>query len=142
MDKEISIPTDSEGFYSLQCPHCKTRFKGYAGDHDSIDYIELYCPSCGLSSNKSSFTPKDVIDHAITIARNYIQQEFYNTLKKSTKGKNGLSFKGKKPRLETPKLLTEDEILEQIELHCCEKIIKVNIDQIASNVYCPYCGVN
>jgi predicted RNA-binding Zn-ribbon protein involved in translation (DUF1610 family) len=139
---KISIPTDSEGFYSLQCPHCKERFKAFSGDYDSTNFIELYCPSCGLASNKSSFTPKNVVDHALTITKNYVQQEVFNTLKKASKGSKGFEFKGKKPREETPRLLTEDERLEQVELHCCDKTIKVNIDQKVSNVYCPYCGVN
>ncbi|MFD1735409.1 hypothetical protein ACFSCX_02420 [Bacillus salitolerans] len=144
MDFKIDIPTDSDGFYSLRCPHCKGRFKASAGDIDADNTLELFCPSCGLVGKSSSFIPSEVIEHAETLALNYMQQEIYKSLKKTSrkmKG-SGMSLDVKRPREETPKLLTEDEKLEQIELHCCDKIIKVNMDQIVSNVYCPFCGVN
>ncbi|WP_282141254.1 hypothetical protein [Cytobacillus oceanisediminis] len=141
MDFEISIPTDSEGFFSLQCPHCKERFKITAEDFEDDDTIELFCPSCGLIAECSDFYPEEVIEHAETMARNYMEQEIYKVFKNGTKG-SGLTFEGKKPREEKPKLLIEDEGLEEIELHCCDKTIKVNMDQKVANVYCPFCGVN
>ncbi|WP_257208781.1 hypothetical protein [Bacillus sp. AFS031507] len=143
-DSSISIPTDSEGFYSLQCPHCKERFKTTSEDYDAEDTLELFCPSCGLAGASSSFIPKDVIEHAQIIALNYVQQEIFKSFKKTShkmKG-SGMTFHLKKPKEESPKLLTEDEDLEKVELYCCDKTIKVNIDQKVSNVYCPFCGVN
>lgn len=139
MDFKIDIPLDSEGFYSLECPYCYERFKANAGDYEAEDTLELYCPSCGLVEERSSFIPKDVIEHAETLAANFMRQETFNSLKK--KGPE-ISFNMKRPKAEEPKLLTEDESLEQIELHCCDKTIKVNIDHMVSNVYCPFCGVN
>ncbi|MEW5567672.1 hypothetical protein [Rossellomorea marisflavi] len=144
MDFKIDIPTDSEGFYSLECPYCNERFKANASDYESEDTLELFCPSCGLVGERSNFIPNEVIEHAETLAANFMKQEIYNSFKKTsrkTKG-FGISFDMKKPKAEEPKLLKEDEDLEQIELQCCDKIIKVNIDQMVSNVYCPFCGVN
>ncbi|MEK4086043.1 hypothetical protein [Psychrobacillus sp. FSL K6-1415] len=144
MEFKIDIPTDSEGYYSLQCSHCKERFKASAGDIDAEDTLELFCPSCGLVGDSSSFLPKDVIGHAETLAMNFLEQEIYKSFKKTSrkvKG-SGITFNVKKPKEESPKLLTENEDLEQIELHCCDKTIKVNLDQKVSNVYCPFCGVN
>jgi uncharacterized Zn-finger protein len=134
VDIEIKIPNDSEGFYSLECPYCNERFKANSSDFDAEDTLELFCPSCGLVEERSSFIPKDVIEHAETLALNFMEQEFYNSFKKT--------FDIKRPKEEVPKLLTENEDLEQIELHCCDKIIKVDIDHMVSNVYCPFCGVN
>ena len=144
MEFKIQIPTDSEGFYSLQCSRCKERFKAYAGNIDEEDTLELFCPSCGLVDDSSKFLPKDVIEHAQTLVLNHMHREIFNTFKKTSrkvKG-SGMSLEVKKPKEDAPKLLTEDEKLVQIELHCCDKIIKVNMDQKVSNVYCPYCGVN
>lgn len=144
MDFKISIPTDSMGFYTLECPHCKGRFKAQAGDIEAEDTLELFCPSCGLVGESSRYLPSDLIEHAQTIALNYMQQEMFNSLKKTSRKMKGspISFRVEKPKEEAPKLLTEDEDLEQVELHCCNKTIKINMDQKFSNVYCPYCGVN
>ncbi|PGO77486.1 hypothetical protein CN980_11765 [Bacillus cereus] len=144
MNIEIKIPTDSEGFYSLECPYCHEKFKAQAGDIDSEEVLELYCPICGLTADNSSFTPSEVLEHAMTLAMNYAQNEIFNAFKKSSKNLkgSGISMSLNKPKEEVPKLLTEDENLEQVELNCCNKIIKLNVAQKATNVYCLFCGVN
>ncbi|WP_077358970.1 hypothetical protein [Virgibacillus halodenitrificans] len=144
MNEEISIPSDSEGFYSLECPYCGERFKALGGDIDAEDTLEIYCPSCGLADDSNSFIPQDVIEHAQTIAMNYMKQEMNKTFgkaKRSMKG-SGISFDFKKMKEEKPKELTEDETMEQVKLHCCDKTIKVHGDQTTDTIYCPYCGVN
>ncbi|MEY8757932.1 hypothetical protein AB9M93_26175 [Peribacillus frigoritolerans] len=144
MEFKIDIPTDSEGFYSLNCPHCSERFKAQGGDMDSEEVYELFCPSCGLIADKSKFLPPEIIDHAETLAANYAEQEIYKSLKKTglkLKG-SGIKMKLNKPKEKAPQILTEDENLEQVNLICCNKIIKVNIDHKLSNVFCPFCGVN
>lgn len=147
MNFNIEIPTDSEGFCSLECPHCNDRFKVSSTDIDAEDTFELSCPSCGLNGKKSDFISKDVIEYAETLALNYATQEIFNTFKKTNNNNNkrdgfSISFNMKKPIQQQPKLLKEDEKLEKIELYCCDKVIKINIDHIVSNVYCPFCGVN
>lgn len=144
MNFNIEIPTDSEGFYSLECPHCRERYKVSSIDIDAEDTIELFCPSCGLSGEKSDFISKDIIEHAETLALNYATQEIFNAFKKTNNKRRGfgISFDMKKPMQQQPKLLKEDEKLEKIELYCCDKVIKINIDHKVSNVYCPFCGVN
>lgn len=144
MQMKINIPTDSEGYYSLECPHCKERFKALAGDINAEDILELFCPSCGLVGNSSSFFPKDVIEHAESLVLNFMQQEIFKSFKQTSrkvKG-SGVTIKTKKPKEEAPKLLTEDEDLEIVDLFCCDKTIKVNLNHKVSNVYCPFCGVN
>ncbi len=144
MEQQITIPTDSEGYYSLECPYCKGKFKALGGDIDAEDTIELFCPSCGLVDDSNKFIPDDVIEHAQTLAMNYMKQQLNNTLKNASrkmKG-SGLSLEFKKLKDEQPKLLTEDEKLEQVELHCCNKTIKVQADQSIGAIYCPFCGVN
>ncbi|MEH7218093.1 hypothetical protein [Bacillus toyonensis] len=144
MKLDISIPTDSQGFYSLECPYCHERFKAQAGDIDSEEILELYCPSCGLVADNSEFISSEVVKHAMTLAMNYVQNEIFNSLSKTSKKikGSGLSMSVNKPKEEVPQLLTEDENLEQVELNCCDKIIKVYEDQKVTNIYCPFCGVN
>ncbi|WP_033666512.1 hypothetical protein [Bacillus cereus] len=144
MNFDISIPTDTQGFYSLECPYCHERFKAQAGDIDSEEILELYCPNCGLVAGNSEFIPSEVVNHAMTLAMNYAKNEMFNSLNKTSKKlkKTGISMSVKKPKEEVPQLLTEDENLEQVELNCCDKIIKVYVDQKVTNIYCPFCGVN
>ncbi|WP_010530038.1 hypothetical protein [Lentibacillus jeotgali] len=144
MEEKISIPTDSEGYYSLECPYCKERFKALGGDIDGEDTLELFCPSCGLVEDSNSFVPQEVIEHAEALAMNYMKQQLNKTFKKTSRSMkgSGISFDFKKLKEEQPKQLTEDEKLEQIELHCCDKTIKVHADQTRETIYCPFCGVN
>ncbi|WP_233880303.1 hypothetical protein [Virgibacillus halodenitrificans] len=144
MEQKITIPTDSEGYYSLECPYCKEKFKALGGDIDAEDTLELFCPSCGLVDDSDRFIPDDVIEHAQTLAMNYVKQQLTKTFKKASrkmKG-SGLTLEFKKLKEEQPNLLTEDEKLEKVEFHCCNKIIKVQADQSIGNIYCPFCGVN
>lgn len=144
MEEKISIPTDSEGYYSLECPYCKERFKAFAGDVDEEDTLELFCPSCGLVGDNNSFVSEEVIKYAQTLAMNYMKQELNRTFKKTNRSmkKSGISFDFKKMKEEQPNELMEDESLEQVEVHCCDKIIKVHADQTRETIYCPFCGVN
>lgn len=144
MELKITIPTDSEGYYSLECPYCKEKFKALGGDIDAEDTMELFCPSCGLVDDSNKFIPDDVIEHAQTLAMNYMKQQLNNTFKKASrkmKG-SGLTLEFKKLKEEQPNLLKEDEKLEKVELHCCNKTIKVQVDQSIGTIYCPFCGVN
>ncbi|GIN59947.1 hypothetical protein J8TS2_42660 [Lederbergia ruris] len=144
MEQKITIPTDSEGFYSLECPYCKEIFKALGGDIDSEDTLELFCPSCGLVDDSNKFISDNIIEHAQTLAMNYMKQQLNKTFKKASrkmKG-SGLTLDFKNLKEEPPNLLTEDEKLEQVQLHCCNKTIKVHADQTIDNIYCPFCGVN
>nr|WP_219914595.1 hypothetical protein [Thalassobacillus sp. CUG 92003] len=114
------------------------------GDIDAEDTLELFCPSCGLTDDSSNFIPEAVIEHAQTLAMNYMKQEINKTFKKSKRSMkgSGLTFDCKKMKEEQPKELIEDENLEQVKLHCCNKTIKIHGDQTRDTIYCPYCGVN
>ena len=144
MDFQINIPTDNDGFYSLECPYCQDKFKLLPADRDNVDVLELFCPYCGLVKEKSSFIPQEIIDHFQTVAANQVRKEMYQAFKKpkSKKKKSALTFEMKKPKEEPPALLTEDEELEQVKMICCNKVIKAKMIQNVSNLYCPYCGVN
>nr|WP_202411507.1 hypothetical protein [Halobacillus halophilus] len=114
------------------------------GDIDAEDTLDLFCPTCGLVDDSVNFTPKDVIEHTEALAMNYMNRELNKMFKKTSRNMkgSGISFKYKKLKEEKPKLLTEDENMEQVELHCCDKTIKIHADQSRETIYCPYCGVN
>jgi|SRR5690625_284079 len=144
MNEKISVPTDSEGYYSLECPYCKDRFKAFGGDVDEEDTLELFCPYCGLVKESNSFLPEEVIKYAQALAMNYVKQQINKTFKKTSRqvrGK-GIRFDFKKLKEEQPEQLIEDDKLELIELHCCDKSIKVYEEQTLDTIFCPYCGVN
>lgn len=144
MEEKISIPTDSEGYYSLECPYCKEVFKASGNDVDGEETWELFCPFCGLVEDSNSFIPDEVIEHAKTLALNYMKQQLNKTFKKTSRSMKGSSviFDYKKLNEENPMKLTEDERLEQVELLCCNRTIKVHADQTRETIYCPFCGVN
>lgn len=144
MEERISIPTDTEGYYSLECPFCKETFKALGGDIDAEETLELFCPSCGLTEHSNKFIPEEVITYAMTVAENYLKQQINKTFKKSSRKAKGNNFslEFKKLKEEQPIILKENENQESIELHCCNKIIKIHPDQSIDNIYCPYCGVD
>ncbi len=143
----IQKPSDNDGFSKLECPHCGDEFKLYTDDLYDDSVIELFCPSCGLPSEVSEFLPQDVVEHAMTVAENemkHMVNEFIKGLEKSFKGNKFMKVKaGKKLKMDEPRLLAENDDLEDYSFECCAKKGKVTTLAKASvSPYCPYCGVN
>lgn len=145
MEIPFSIPTDSEGYYSLECPVCKDTFKLSANDYDMEETLELFCPYCGLVHDKNSFLPQKVIDHAMDLAHNHLNDLINGSFKKSKRSVRNSSVKMTFNPLkkEEPRTIREnDNELEELHLICCDKHIKVNSTFDFDTIYCPYCGVN
>ena len=142
---KINIPTDDDGFLTLQCLFCKDQFKLTAHDFEREDIIDLFCPYCGLKDESSSFITDDVIEQARILAINYTQSQINKSLKdleKSSRGNKHISFKVDQPlKMEEDKVLFEREELELITLKCCELEIKAQTISKEIGVYCPCCGV-
>lgn len=144
MEIEIKIPTDEDGYFSLECPYCNGKFKVSADDIDLEEAYELFCPYCGLIDEINNFLSNDVIEHAQTIALNYMIQQINKEMKdisRKFKG-SGYTFQYKKLKEELPKQLSEEENLEPVNLACCNKTIKIQVGLTKGNIYCPFCGVN
>ena len=41
---QIDIPSDDDGFVTLQCSFCNSRFKLTTADFQSDDVIYIFCP--------------------------------------------------------------------------------------------------
>lgn len=93
----IKIPCDEDGFVLLQCPQCGEFFKLRPNDYESDDVLEVCCPACGIVSD--SYLTEDVVDLAMTIAKNKAFEAIHKEMKKlerQTKGK-AVSFKAGRP---------------------------------------------
>lgn len=145
MEFKFEIPTDSDGYYSLECPFCDDTFKLPANDWDKDEVYELFCPYCGLVDDKNTFVPQQIIEHSKDIAANYLKEMVNKSFKKTKRNLRGsnLKFEYKPLKKETPGYLLEnDDELHEINLVCCNKSIKVNLNFDYDIIYCPYCGVN
>ena len=141
----ISIPTDSEGFITLQCPFCNDKFKLKASDFEREDIFELFCPYCGLKDEASSYIKDEVKEQAQVLAVNYAKShihKLFQNFEKTSRGNKSVSFKaGKIPKMEDEKVLFESEGFERIDLKCCDISVKTNFLNQEFGVYCPCCGV-
>ncbi|MEG4911629.1 hypothetical protein [Microcoleus sp. B7-D4] len=142
---QIKVPSDNDGFITLQCPFCDDRFKLTVEDFQREDIIEIFCPYCGLRDQHNQFLRDEVIEQAQIIASNYAKSllnQWVKDLEKSTKRNKFVNFKaGKLPKLEAEKILFEQEELEITTLVCCQVTVKTRPLNKVIGVYCPCCGV-
>jgi uncharacterized Zn-finger protein len=142
---QITVPSDNDGFITLQCPFCDDRFKLTVEDFQREDILEIFCPYCGLRHQHSHFLRDEVIEQAKIIASNYAKSllnQWVKDLEKSTKRNKLVKFKaGKLPKLEAEKILFEQEELEITTLVCCQVTVKTRPLNKVIGVYCPCCGV-
>jgi len=148
MDDEVSldfsIPSDNEGYVTLECPYCKNRFKLEVTEIEKDDVNNLYCPYCGLLNEVNKFLPEEVIEQATIIASNYFKQllnGYLDNVKNTFKNSNIISVKTQNFNLEHEKELFEiSDNFENIDFYCCNRKAKVNVIE-KLGTYCPYCGV-
>ncbi|XWK91712.1 MAG: hypothetical protein U7127_30825 (plasmid) [Phormidium sp.] len=142
---QITIPSDNDGFVTLQCPFCEDRFKLTVTDFEREDIIEIFCPYCGLRHQHSHFLRDEVIEQAHTVANNYAKSminEWVKKLERNFKGSKNVKFKADKPlKMEVQKILFEQEELETVNLNCCQITAKTRFLNKVIGIYCPCCGV-
>lgn len=139
---EISIPTDNENFILLKCQLCGELFKIDSSILNDDRFFEIYCPSCGLTSE--NYITDDVLDLAIKISEDYANNLIYSKLKKLEKNIKGNLFKIKTPhKLDETKLpiMLTVENLENKTYECCKIQAKIKPILKMCSSYCPYCGV-
>lgn len=76
----ISIPTDDDGYVLLQCEHCGTYFKATPSDLKDDGVLHIFCPGCGLIS--VNYITEDVLELAVKMVTNAVNDMIYNELKK------------------------------------------------------------
>lgn len=142
---QITIPSDNDGFITLQCPFCDDRFKLTVEEFQREDIIEIFCPYCGLRHQHSEFLRDEVIEQAQIIAGNYAKSllnQWMKDLERSTARNKFVKIKaGKLPKIEAEKILFEQEELEITTLVCCQVTVKTRPLNKVIGVYCPCCGV-
>ena len=128
----ISVPTDNDGFITLQCPFCGDKFKLRAEEIEADELTHIFCPYCGLQDESSHFWTDEVMEQAKIAAVKSIINDGGKFLKGS-----------RKPlKMEDDKILFETEDLEVAEVTCCQSMIKVRPLAKSVGIYCPFCGFN
>lgn len=140
---EITIPADNDGYILLQCGRCGEFFKIPAEDCENDEILNIYCPGCGLISER--YITEDVLELAQAIAENYAMDTIYDIFKdmeKETKN-SFLQFKaGNKPRHKDENPIRSGiEALNITEFGCCRKLAKIKPMLKITGCYCPFCGV-
>ena len=142
MFKNITIPTDEDGFVLLQCHICGEYFKLLASEINDDSTINIWCPYCGL--NGKQYAPKEVLENAIKIAENEFNEIVHNAFKKMEKEtKNSpLKFKSTgKPNLkDIPPIKVKIDKLELQNYKCCNSMAKIQPISKMCGRYCPICG--
>ncbi|MDD3221013.1 MAG: TFIIB-type zinc ribbon-containing protein [Lachnospiraceae bacterium] len=140
----ISIPTDDEGYILLKCEHCGTFFKATPSDIEDDGMLNLFCPSCGLTSE--NYVTEDVIDLAMKMVKNKVNDMVYDAFKdleRHSKRNSMIKFKaGKRPRHEAEEPIRSGiEALEITAFDCCNRTAKIKPLLRMTGAYCPFCGV-
>ncbi|MEA5553277.1 hypothetical protein VB713_20260 [Anabaena cylindrica UHCC 0172] len=142
---KVTIPSDNDGFITLQCPFCNDRFKLTITDFEREDIIEIFCPYCGLRHEHSHFLRDEVIEQAHIIAENYAKSlinTWTKNLERNFQHNKHIKFKAGKPfKMEDEKFLFEQEELETNVLQCCQLAVKTRRLSKVIGIYCPCCGV-
>lgn len=148
----FTIQGDSEGYVTFECPFCDSEFKLQAGEfqNDEVDVMELFCPYCGLTTEKSKFFTDEVMEKAKAIATNFyiekLNKSFGKMEKSINSGRKGpvsITMQFKPLKKVNVKELKEKETNEEIfECSVCNNHVKVLYCAGASKVFCPYCGVD
>lgn len=139
----IEIPTDDDGYVLLQCSHCGTFFKATPSDVKADSVLEVFCPSCGLTSD--NYITDDVLELAIAMVQNNAMDLMYNEFKKmeSQFTKGPVTFKaGRKPEHEPENSIRSGiEALVTATFPCCNRTAKIKPMLKMTGCYCPFCGV-
>lgn len=142
---QISIPTDLDGFLSLECPFCEGRFKLSASEVQEDDVVLIHCPICGLSDEPNSFLTSEVVEAANIMLQNLAYDVVNDAMKgweRRSRGNKSMTFKAGRPiRHEPEAVLIEDDSLKLHVFECCDRSAKVSVMDAALILKCPYCGV-
>lgn len=132
---EISFPTDSDGFFSRECPSCDRQFKVIVGQ--GSDEPVSYCPHCGHQGRDCWHTLAQM-DYAKAVAISTFVAPEIEKLKRSLSGGNFIkvSLKGEIPKPPPPPLEV-DEPYDVVRFRCCNETVKLHC---AETNFCVICG--
>lgn len=134
---ELSFPTDSDGFFSRECPSCNRYFKIIEGE--GSDEPISACPHCGHRGQDCWHTPEQ-LEYAQAVALSTVVAPEIDRLKRSLSGSGGGLFKmtvdNNIPRPPPPPLEV-DEPYDIVRFRCCNETVKLH--RLETN-FCIICG--
>lgn len=137
---KITLQSDENGFVTLQCDRCKSRFKVDCAFLNDELQGEICCPICGISNELNTYYPEEVIEGAEKIAI----MEAEEMIKNAFKSLNSKYLKVKispTNRVDTDLVFkNKDYDMQELVVHCCEKKMALSPVDMAAGFYCPYCG--
>ncbi len=146
----FTIQGDSEGYITFECPFCGSEFKLQAGEYqnEDIPIKELFCPYCGLTSEKDNFLSEEVRQKIYDLMENYAIEQLNKAFKSMERavnrnGKGIIKMKSKPLKKVNVKEIREKDTAETV--FCCQHCgqhNKVLYCAGASKIFCPYCGVD
>lgn len=142
----MSLPLDIDGFLRRECPYCKREFKvfpsGEENETKEKDVLELICPYCGQSADKSSWWTTEQLRYAKEVAFKKVLEPELKKLGRTLEGvsKDSLvKVKMEKLPSKTPKIPEEADDMKIFELRCCNERIKIE-ENWKDDVHCIICG--
>ncbi len=138
----LSLPTDSDGFITQECPKCRRKFKVryIKPEKGEVPKLLSYCPYCGFNGNNCFWT-REQTEYIQKIAMSKIVgpmlDKFGRRLEDTSNGfiKIDTSTKYQKYAI-VPR---EREGLKKFNFKCCNETIKI-LENWDSNLYCIICG--
>lgn len=142
MKKQISVslPTDSDGFLSQECPVCKRRFKVKFGE--GSEKPVAYCPHCGHGGERCWWTTQQAQYFAGTAGREVVGPMLDDMARKINRtSRPGSSVKlsvtvKHSPRPRIPR--EPEEPWSIVEFACCGE--RVKLESACQDVHCIICG--
>ncbi len=139
----IDIPVDDEGYSLLTCEHCGTFFKAHPSDVQDDAVLQIFCPSCGLTSD--NYFTDDVIELAMNMTQNHLNDMIHNMFKDLEKNSRNSIVKFKAgckpiPQSEEP-IRSGIEAMQIVTFPCCQRTAKIKPLLRMTGCYCLFCGV-
>lgn len=134
---ELSFPTDSDGFFSRECPSCNRYFKVIIGE--GSDEPISACPHCGHRGHDCWHTPEQ-IEYAKAVAMSTVVAPEIDKLNRQLTGAASrfLKVSVKNPISRPPPPPMEfDEAYDIVRFRCCNETVKLH--RLETN-FCIICG--
>lgn len=134
---EVSFPTDSDGFFSRECPSCNRYFKVIVGE--GSDEPISACPHCGHRGHDCWLTPEQLEYAKAVTLKTVVAPEIDRLNRRLANAASGfLKVSVKNPISQPPPPPIEvDEPYEIMRFRCCNETVKLH--RLETN-FCIICG--
>ncbi len=136
---ELSFPTDSDGFFSRECPSCNRYFKVIVGE--GSDQPISACPHCGHRGHDCWHTPEQ-IEYAKAVAMSTVVAPELDRLNRQLTNSAGGLLKvsvNKSISRPPPPPIEVDEPYDIVRFRCCNETVKLH--RLETN-FCIICGTS